>query len=343
MKKSAFLASIVLLTAAWTSAAQTEQKSGVKVVRWIVAHDRGSSFFDELLNDFSSRVEKKSGGALKIEFIPSKASDTALDNDAYDKVLSGEDDMSQLAAGRAGVPVFDAPGVFRNYAHAEAVFNGAVGKELLGNVATSSLGKMRGFAFAYSGGYRILVGGAPVRSIDDLKGLRMRRQTSAARFMQGLGAKLVDLGPESRERPITGILTGAIDLEETEINRLALVQRDHPEMVRKLKYINLTRHRMYVTAIVANEKFLAGLSDKNRRLLTDEIATMAVAERKLSVDLEARNLKALAAGGATIVDLSKSERARFADAAKTYMKKFPEMSATIRELQAVVETQLARE
>lgn len=342
MKKSTVLASIVLLAAAWASAGAPEPKPGPKVVRWIVAHDRGNSFFTDLLNDFAARVEKKSGGSLKIEFIPSKASDTGLDRDAYDKVVSGEDDMSQLAAGLAGVPVFDQPGVFRNYAHAEAVFNGPVGKRLLDNVASDSQGRMQGFAFTYSGGYRILVGGAPVRSIDDLKGLRVRRQTSAARFMQGLGAKLVDLGPESREKPITGVLSGAIDLEETEINRLAIVQQDHPELVGKLHYINLTRHRMYVTAIVANEKFLAGLSEENRRMLTDEIQTLAVDERKLSVNLEARNLKALAASGATIVDLPASEHARFAAAAKTYMKKFPEMAAKIREIQAVADTQLAR-
>jgi len=343
MKNSVVLASIVLLAATWTSAAPTEQKSDARVVRWIVAHDRGSSFFTELLNDFSARVEKKSGGALKIEFIPSKASDTALDNDAYDKVLSGGADLSQLASARAGVPVFDAPGVFRNYAHAEAVFNGPVGKRLLNDVASSSQGQLRGFAFTYSGGYRILVGGAPVRSINDLKGVRMRRQSAAARFMQGLGAKLVDLGPESRERPITGVLSGDIDLEETEINRLAIVEHDHPELAGKLKYVNLTRHRMYVTAVVANEKFLASLSDENRRLLTDEIETLAVAERKLSVDLEARNLKALAASGATIVELSKSESARFTAAAKAYVEKSPETAATIRDIQGVAETRLARE
>ncbi|MFI5345910.1 MAG: TRAP transporter substrate-binding protein [Elusimicrobiota bacterium] len=314
-----------------------------KVIRWIVAHDRGNSFFTGVLDRFAADVAKRSEGALKVEFVPSKASDTTLDDDAYQKVIQGSADMSQLDASRAGAPVFQAPMLFRNYDHAEVVFEGPVGKKLLNGVAADSQGRLEGLAFTYSGGYRILVGSIAVHQLSDLKGARMRRNAGPARFMGELGANLVDLGAESRERPIQGILQGKLDLEETEINRLAIVGQDHPEFLKNLAYINLTRHRMYVTAIVANVKFLKGLPEAQRRMLELEIKNLSVAERKLSVDLEARNLKALQAGGAKIVTLPDSERAKLAQAAKSFLKGFPELAASVKEIQAAPDTRLARQ
>ncbi len=337
---AALLAPLSVILAA-PSAARASTAEKPKVIRWIVAHDRGSSFFDQLLDTYAQKLEKKSGGALKVEFIASKAPDTQLDAAAYQQVLNGGADMSQLSAARAGVPIFDAPFVFRNYDHAEAVFNGPVGKKLLNGVSESSQGRLKGYAFTYSGGYRILVGSKPLNRLSDLKGLKVRRETASAAFLGELGAKRVDVGPEVRERPIAAVLSGALDLEETEVNRLALVQRDHPELVKGISYANLTRHRMYVTSILANEKFLAGLTAEQRRLLGEWVEELATDERKLSVDLEGRNLKALTASGLHLIELPKSERANFMDAAKAFIKKSPELEASVREIQAVPDTRLA--
>jgi TRAP-type C4-dicarboxylate transport system substrate-binding protein len=314
-----------------------------KVIRWIVAHDRGNSFFTGLLDRFAADVAKRSEGALKVEYLQSKASDTSLDEDAYQKVIEGAADMSQLDASRAGSPVFQAPMLFRNYDHAEVVFEGPVGKKFLNEVATDSQGRLEGLAFTYSGGYRILVGSRAIHQLSDIKGAKMRRNTGPARFMGELGASLVDLGAESRERPIQGILQGKLDLEETEVNRLAIVGQDHPEILKSLSYINLTRHRMYVTSIVANVKFLKSLPVAQRRMLEQEIKDLSAAERKLSVDLEARNIKALQAGGATIVTLPDSERTKLAQAASSFLKKFPELAASVKDIQAVPDTRLARQ
>ncbi|MDE2140841.1 MAG: TRAP transporter substrate-binding protein DctP [Elusimicrobia bacterium] len=345
LSANAFLQACVSLSLLAPACLAAPSKAAPKprVIKWIVAHDRGNSFFTGLLDRFAADVAKKSEGALKVEYLPSQASDTSLDDDAYQKVIEGAADMSQLDASRAGVPVFQAPMLFRNYDHAEVVFEGPVGKKLLNGVATDSQGRLEGLAFAYSGGYRILVGSRAVRRLSDLKGARVRRNAGPARFLGELGANLVDLGPENRERPIEGILQGKLDLEETEVNRLAIVGKDHPEFLKRLSYINLTRHRMYVTAIVANVKFLKSLPEAQRLMLEREIKNLSAWERKLSVDLEANNIKTLQSGGAKIVTLPDSERAKLAQVAKKFLREFPELAASVKEIQAVPDTRLARQ
>lgn len=321
-------------------AAQAESAAGrePKVVRWVVAHDRGNSAFTELIEGFARRIDEKSGGRMRIEFIHSKAPESELDAAAYKQVLDGAADMSQLAASGANVHVFDMPFVFRSYEHAEAVFNGPVGKKLLGSVSAASQGRLRGFGFTYSGGYRILAGKAAIRRVGDFKGVRIRRSTShLAGFMSDLGAELTDAGPASRENPVADAVSGRVDLEETEVNRLAIARRERPEMVGRIGFVNLTRHRMYVTALVANERFLSGLPARLRRLLRDELEALAVAERKLSVGLEAGNQKVLADAGLRLIEFPESARGEFIRAGTAYRGKFPEFDGLVREIQAVKE------
>jgi TRAP-type C4-dicarboxylate transport system substrate-binding protein len=303
-----------------------------KVIRWVVAHDRGTGPFFELNQDFARRLEKKSDGKLKVEFIKTDVPESRLDEAAYKQVAEGSAEMSQLSAAGAKVRVFDMPFVFRSYEHAEAVFASAVGEGLVAGISSSSEGKVRGLGFTYSGGLRILVGKVALNSAADFKGLKMRSGTSdLVPFVRELGVKLVDAGAASREKPIAGLASGAVDLEETEINRLAIVAQDNPELLKQIAFANLTYHRMYVTAIVANEKFLASLAPAQRKLLISEM------ERKLSVDMAARNLALLSKKGLRFVQFPKSELQALVKAGDAVQNQHPELAKIIQEIRAVKE------
>ena len=340
-KTSLHLAAVATVALSFSGAGNAladSAETDARTIRWVVAHDRGSSPFLDLNKDFARRLTEKSGGKLKIEFIKSAAPESALDEDAYAQVVEGKADMSQLAASGAKVHVFDMPFIFRNYDHAEAVFASPVGKKIVAEVAAASNGKIRGLAFTYSGGYRILVGKIALRSAADFKNARMRSSTSyLVPFMQELGATPIDAGAPSRERPIAGLVSGDLDLEETEINRLAIVEKEHPDLLKQIGFVNLTRHRMYVTAIVANEKFLASLSKKLRTLLVSEMQELAVAERKLSIDMEGRNLDLLTKKGLHFVDYPKSELKALMTAGEVIHAQHPEMAGLIQEIRAIKE------
>lgn len=330
--------SAVLFCGVTSSAQAAPTKPETKVIRWVVAHDRGSSPFLDLNKEFARRLEEKSGGTLRIEFVKSNGPEYNLDEAAYSQVAEGRADMSQLAASGAGVHVFDMPFVFRSYDHAEAVYASPVGQKLVASIAESSKGQVRGMAFTYSGGYRILAGRTALKSAADFKNARMRASTSyLVAFMKELGASPIDAGPASRENPIAGLVSGKIDLEETEINRLAAVERENPALIKKVGFVNLTRHRMYVTAIVANEKFLAGLTPDQRKLLIAQMQELAVAERKLSVDMEGRNLDYLAKKGLRLVDFPKAELPALVKAGETVQAQHPDLAALIVEIRAVKE------
>jgi TRAP-type C4-dicarboxylate transport system substrate-binding protein len=330
------LALTLLLCAA--AGAQAAPAAETKVIRWVVAHDHGAGPFFELNEEFARRLEKKSGGALKIEFIKPDVAESRLDEAAYKQVAEGSADMSQLSAIGAKVRVFEMPFVFRSYEHAEAVFASAVGQDLVAGISSSSDGKIRGLGFTYSGGYRILVGKAALRSAADFDGLRMRAGSSdLAPFVRELGVKLVDAGEASREKPIAGLEADSVDLEETEINRLAIVEKDNPGLLKKIAFANLTYHRMYVTAIVANEKFLSSLAPDQRRLLVSEMQELAVDERKLSVDMAARNLALLSKKGLRFVEFPKSQTASLVKAGDAVRAQHPELAKVLAEIQAVKE------
>jgi len=320
------------------SAQAEPTKADAKVIRWVVAHDRGSSPFLDLNKEYARRLEEKSGGTLKIEFAKCDAPESQLDDAAYTQVAEGRADISQLAASGAGVHVFDMPFVFRSYDHAEAVYASPVGQKLVASIADNSKGRVRGMAFTYSGGYRILVGKRALKSAADFKNARLRASTSfLVPFMQELGSTPIEAGPSSRENPIAGLVSGKVDLEETEINRLAIVEKDNPALVKKAGFVNLTRHRMYVTAIVANEKFLASLAPEQRKMLIAHMQELAIAERKLSVEMEGRNLDLLAKKGLRLVDFPKTELPALMKAGETVQARHPEMAALIGEIRAVKE------
>lgn len=179
-----------------------------------------------------------------------------------------------------------------------------------------------------------MFGNFPIRQLNDFKNSRMFGDDDSGSpgltgdLMQELGVRLVkkdDNGTDDLDR---------VDLREGLVNRAPYAP---PEMLKQVRFVTLTRHRMLVTSIVANEKFLSGLSGKQRRMIIEEVEALAVAERQLSVNLEKGSLEFLLKKGVQVFELPAAERQRFADAAKVVEKKRPDLSETLQEIRAVNE------
>lgn len=317
-------------------------------MRWIVAHARDDKSFQGTLDAFAQSVAQRSKGRLKVEFIDGKAdsqrTDAEADKACFKKLVDGEADMSQIAAGRMGVHVIDEPFLFRSYEHAEAVWRGALGKEMLGEVSKATDGRVEGLAFAYSGGFRVMVGQTPIRKVEDFKGVRMQDTGGEpAEFLKALGVKLVPVSPQELAEvkvPIALPTTGKTDLEETEVNGMAYARQKYPEQVKKIKYVNYTHHSMLVTSMVANTKFLASLKKADREILVDEVRKLSLAERKLSVNLAKTNLEAFKRDGIEVVALPGAEYLKFAKIGEQIQQKSGQ-AALISKIQAVGEIPLA--
>ena len=103
----------------------------------------------------------------------------------------------------------------------------------------------------------------PINTPDDLKGLKMRVQQSPARvkMANAFGAAA---SPMSFGEVYTAIQQGVIDGAEN--NELALTENKHGEVA---KYYSYTMHQIIPDVLIANLKFLNGLSDEEKEIFYD--------------------------------------------------------------------------
>lgn len=114
----------------------------------------------------------------------------------------------------------------------------------------------------------------PINTPDDLKGLKMRVQQSPAsvKMANAFGAAA---SPMSFGEVYTAIQQGVIDGAEN--NELALTDNKHGEVA---KYYSYTMHQMIPDVLIANLKFLNGLSDEERQVFYDAAELASETEQK---------------------------------------------------------------
>ena len=103
----------------------------------------------------------------------------------------------------------------------------------------------------------------PINTPDDLKGLKMRVQQSPAsvKMANAFGAAA---SPMSFGEVYTAIQQGVINGAEN--NELALTENKHGEVA---KYYSYTMHQIIPDVLIANLKFLNGLSDEEKEIFYD--------------------------------------------------------------------------
>jgi|tagenome__1003787_1003787.scaffolds.fasta_scaffold20982817_6 TRAP-type C4-dicarboxylate transport system substrate-binding protein len=128
----------------------------------------------EWMNTFKANVEKRSGGRMKVEVYP--ASQLGQIPRTVEGVALGTIEMTTPAVGflvglEPRFQVFDAPGLFGSVEHAQKVFADPEVRKRL-----SEFGASKGVEplFTFANGPLMLLSHKPVRSIDDLKGQKIR-------------------------------------------------------------------------------------------------------------------------------------------------------------------------
>ena len=112
----------------------------------------------------------------------------------------------------------------------------------------------------YNVGTRNFYAKKPINTPDDMKGMKIRVQQSPAsiKMAKAFGAAA---SPMSFGEVYTAIQQGVIDGAEN--NELALTDNKHGEVA---KYFTYSKHQMIPDVLIANYKFLNGLSDSERKV-----------------------------------------------------------------------------
>jgi TRAP-type transport system periplasmic protein len=221
---------------------------------------------------------------------------------------TGAVDLAVLSGGVVSsvVPemsVFDIPFLFRDVAHAKAVMQGPIGATIAAKFADKGLVLL---AFGKQGFRNITNSKRPIRTPDDIKGLRIRvipNETYKMAFT-ALGAEVV---PMDFPLVYAAMKDGRLDGEENPVPTIASSRFNEVQ-----KYLTLTAHFFAPIAFVANRAMFEQLDPAEQEALT--AAAKAGAEATWQAQLDPPKLEQLRAGGMEIIE--KVDRQPFVDAVK---------------------------
>ncbi|WP_407115575.1 TRAP transporter substrate-binding protein [Bradyrhizobium sp. LMG 9283] len=184
------------------------------------------------------------------------------------------------------------PFLFRSIEHMQKVLDGPIGNEILGSFEPYGF---VGLAFYDSGARSIYNGVRPVRSIKDLRDLRIRVQQSELmrQMIRSLGAEPVEL-------PYGQVLTGLANhlIDGAENNWPSFVTTDH---YRHAGYYTLTEHTMSPEVLVISLKAWKSLSEEEQTIFKEAAQRSSRFMREKWRDLEEQSQRKAQDAGVTII------------------------------------------
>ena len=240
-------------------------------------------------------IAESSSGRLQIRVFHSRQ--LGEEKETIEQTRAGAIDLNRTNVALIGtfVPAMNVlamPFLFRSIEHLQKVLDGPIGNEILGSFEPYGF---VGLAFFDSGARSIYNSVRPVRSLADMRGLRLRVQQSAlmSDMIRALGAEPVEL---PYGQVLTGLATKLIDGAEN--NWPSFVTTDHYKYA---GFYTLTEHTMSPEVLVMSRKAWDSLSPEDRTIFRDAAIKSRQFMRAKWKDLEERSRQMAKAAGVTIV------------------------------------------
>src|ERR1700730_11697882 len=208
----------------------------------------------EALRYMGRLIAERSGGRHQIRVFHSRQ--LGEEKETIEQTRVGAIDLNRTNVALIGtfVPAMNVlamPFLFRSIEHLQQVLDGPIGEEILGSFEPYGF---VGLTFYDSGARSIYNSVRPVRSMADLRGLRLRVQQSElmSDMIRALGAEPVEL---PYGQVLTGLATKLIDGAEN--NWPSFVTTDHYKYA---GFYTLTEHTMSPEVLVMSQKAWQSLS-----------------------------------------------------------------------------------
>lgn len=271
---------------------------------------------------FGEEVARLTNGRIEVQVFPNESLGKEIDLingmqlGTVDMTITGESlqNWAPLAA------LLAIPYAFKSLEHMDQVASGDIGKKVEAQIIEKA--RIRPIAY-FARGPRDLTSNTPVRTPDDLKGLKMR-VPNVPLFMavwKALGAQPT---PMAFSEVFTSLQNGTISAQE---NPLALIKSANFNEVQK--YVNRTEHVRSWIYLTISDITWKKLSDADKQAVQQAAKNAQAYERELFLADEAQLEKDLKAAGMTFVDVDQkafAEKARAAVLANTQgdVKKYVE-------------------
>jgi tripartite ATP-independent transporter DctP family solute receptor len=278
-----------------------EQQSDVTVVK--LAHGLDVTHpVHRAMELMADRAAEASSGRLRVDIYPSEQLGT--ERQALELLQIGSLGMTKVSAAvlENFAPAFKAlsiPYVFRSEDHQFRVLDGAIGQDLLTSLRPF---RLRGLCF-YDAGSRSFYATRPIRTPDDLAGLKIRTQESptAVEMVNALGGSAT---PIPWGELYTSLQQGVVDGAEN--NAPSFYLSGHYEVAR---YYSLNEHTRVPDVLLIGTRTWDRLTAEERRWLTSAVTESALVQRDLWREATQAALDAVQEAG---VAVSRPDPAPFA-------------------------------
>lgn len=201
------------------------------------------------------------------------------------------------------VQVLGIPYLFASRQIAYEVLDGPVGTKIANDMAAKA--GIRVLRWWENGGYRHYSSNKPLKSVDDLKGLKIRTMTNPVhmQIVRSLGASPT---PIAWADLYTSLQSGVVDGQEN-----ALATFRIPKLEEVQKHIILDGHVYSVLGFFISEKFWKSLPPDLKKVVADAVDHGTKRNRQISFSNFESDRKYLEGKGVTVVDVSVAEKKKF--------------------------------
>ena len=236
----------------------------------------------QAVENMGKKLEAATGGRLSIQMYASMQ--LGGEKEAIEQAQVGALQLARVSVGALGpvvddLNVFNLPFLFRDTAHMEKVIDGPIGRELLDKVTDNPKTRLIGLAWMDAGARSLYDTKRPIKSIDDLKGLKVRVMGNPmfVDMMNALGGNGVAMG---YDQVFSALQTGVVDGAEN--NPPSFVFDNHYQVA---KYYTLTEHLIVPEILVFSRATWDGLSKDDQALIITLARETQLDERQIAVGM----------------------------------------------------------
>ncbi len=266
---------------------------------------------------FKALAEKLTNGRVKVQIYPN--SQLYKDKEEIEALQLGAVQMLAPSLSKFGplgtreFEVFDVPYLFPDKAALYRVMDGEIGRSLFAKLESKGI---HGLAY-WDNGYKQLHSNKPIRKLADIKGQKLRIQSSKVLDMQmralGASPQVLAFG-----EVYTALQTGTVDGGENTLSNI-YTQKMHEVQ----KHIAISDHGYIGYGVIVNKKFWDGLPVDIRTSLTQAMKEATGYQRQVAQQENDRALAGIRAGKKTeIYVLPEAERKEIQKALGSAYPKF---------------------
>ncbi len=279
------------------------------------------------------KLETATSGRLSIQMYPSMQ--LGGEKEMIEQAQVGALQIARVSVGPMGtivddLNVFNMPFVFRDVAHMNKVIDGAIGDELLAKLTSAPASRLIGLCWMDAGARSVYNSKKPIRSIDDLKGLKIRMMGNPlfVDTMNALGGNGIAMGFDQLYNALqTGVVDGA------ENNPPSYESGKHFQVA---KYYSLTEHLIIPEILVFSKASWDKLSKEDQAMVAKLSKEAQQEQRKLWNEREAQSIELIKKAGVEIITFPPGEKKKFQEAVKPVWDKYgAKYTELVKRIQAV--------